>query len=464
MTDVTAAVGNGISARDGDTGGATRRQARQSQEEVQALKARDNTTNWIYLARVYLVIAATVAGAVWVLEAARAGDISWWWTVPSTLAAIVVIGASQHQFGGAVHEGAHHILFANRMLNELVSDWLAALPILTTTYHYRLHHLAHHQFVNDPQRDPDISQLHESHHWLDFPITHVDMLWAVLKQLWLPNLFRYTVTRARYSSFGGGQNPYSDPERPGTIRPARAGVLFAVGAPAVVIPLTVMGYGLAVAIVLPLLWAAVATILWRLPDEAYPQMRLAPVLPVRVLAISRVTFLALIYGALSAVQLAGWAPAWGYFVLLWLIPAFTTFPLFMILRQWVQHGNADRGRYTNTRVFLVGPLVRYAVFPWGMDYHLPHHLMASVPHYNLKRLHEILLRDPEYREKGVIVEGYFGDTENAGGRPTAMGVLGERYAPKTPEAAYVDNATLEHANVADAAGIAREVEASLRRG
>jgi fatty acid desaturase len=151
-------------------------------------------------------------------------------------------------------------------------------------------------------------------------------------------------------------------------------------------------------------------------------------------------------------------------VLLWLIPAFTTFPLFMILRQWVQHGNADRGRYTNTRVFLVGPLVRYAVFPWGMDYHLPHHLMASVPHYNLKRLHEILLRDPEYREKGVIVEGYFGDAENAEGRPTAMGVLGEKYAPKTPEAAYVDNATLEHANVADAAGIAREVEASLRRG
>ena len=103
----------------------------------------------------------------------------------------------------------------------------------------------------------------------------------------------------------------------------------------------------------------------------------------------------------------------------------------MILRQWVQHGNADRGRYTNTRVFLVGPLVRYAVFPWGMDYHLPHHLMASVPHYNLKQLHEIMLRDPEYREKGVIVEGYFGDEDNALGHPTAMGVLGEAHAPKT---------------------------------
>jgi hypothetical protein len=108
--------------------------------------------------------------------------------------------------------------------------------------------------------------------------------------------------------------------------------------------------------------------------------------------------------------------------------------------------------------------VRYAVFPFGMDYHLPHHLMASVPHYNLKQLHEMLLRDPEYRDKGVIVEGYFGDGESAGGHPTAMGVLGEKYAPKGREAAYVDNATLEHADIADADGIAREVAASLRQG
>ena len=88
--------------------------------------------------------------AVWVIEAARAGEISWWWTVPSTFVAIVAIGASQHQFGGVIHEGTHYMLFANRKLNELASDWLAAFPILTTTYHYRLHHLAHHQFVNDP--------------------------------------------------------------------------------------------------------------------------------------------------------------------------------------------------------------------------------------------------------------------------------------------------------------------------
>lgn len=436
---------------------------RRAADEIKALKARNNTTNWFYLARIYVIIGLAIAGAVWVDEAAMAGEIAWWWSIPATIAAIVVIGASQHQFGGAIHEGTHHILFANRRLNEMASDWLGAFPIMTTTYHYRLHHLAHHQFVNDPERDPDISQLHESDHWLDFPLTHMEILWALLKQLWLPNLFRYTIIRAKYSSMGGGHNPYADPNNPGTVRPLRAGILFAVGAPAIVIPLILYNQALAVAIVLPLLWAVVVGILWMLPDKAYPGTRLAPVTPIRWLGISRVTYLAILYGALSAVQLAGWGNAWGYFGLLWLVPLFTTFPLFMILRQWVQHGNADRGRYTNTRVFLAGPMVRYAVFPWGMDYHLPHHMVASVPHYNLKKLHEALLGDPEYAEKGVIVEGYFGDSENAKGHPTAIGVLGEKYAPKTREAVYVDNDALEHATVVDAEGLAREVEASRQR-
>ena len=459
----TAAVAD-VSARDEGAEDVRVKRSGRLGDEIKALKARDNVTNWIYLARIYVVIALAAAGAIWVDQAAIAGEIAWWWSIPATLAAIVVIGASQHQFGGAIHEGTHHILFANRRLNELASDWLGAFPIMTTTYHYRLHHLAHHQFVNDPQRDPDISQLHESDHWLDFPLTHMEILWALLKQLWLPNLFRYTVIRAKYSSMGGGHNPYADPNNPGTIRPMRAGVLFAAGAPAVCIPLIAYGQALAVAIVLPLMWAAVVTILWTLPASAYPGTRLAPVTPIRWLGISRVTYLALLYGSLSAVQLAGWGNAWAYFGILWLVPLFTTFPLFMILRQWVQHGNADRGRYTNTRVFLAGPLVRYAVFPWGMDYHLPHHMVASVPHYNLKKLHEALQRDAEYREKGVVVEGYFGDDVNADGHPTIVGVLGEKFAPKADEAVYVDNDALEHAEVVDKEGLQREVEASLKQG
>ncbi len=85
----------------------------------------------------------------------------------------------------------------------------------------------------------------------------------------------------------------------------------------------------------------------------------------------------------------------------------TAFSFFMILRQVVQHGNADSGRFTNTRIFLVSHLIRFAVFPLGMDYHLPHHLFPMVPHFNLRKLHSLLLETDEYRNQATVVEGYF---------------------------------------------------------
>ncbi len=194
------------------------------------------------------------------------------------------------------------------------------------------------------------------------------------------------------------------------------------------------------------------------PDAAFAETRLEPVISHRATAIGRVTYLAVLYGAITAMEAAAWGVTWHYYLIYWVIPLFTTSPLFLMLRQWVQHGNADRGRYTNTRVFLVGPLIRYAVFPWGMDYHLPHHLMASVPHYNLKRLHELFLADPEYRAKGAVIEGFFA---GHGTGPSALAALGPEHAPKG-ERAYVDNATLEYADVRDGAAIAREAELSAR--
>src|SRR5690606_20748764 len=107
------------------------------------------------------------------------------------------------------------------------------------------------------------------------------------------------------------------------------------------------------------------------------------------------------------------------------------------------------------------PLFRYAVLPWGMDYHLPHHLMASVPHYKLKELHEALLRDPEYAEKGVVTEGLFGARNPSTGRPTAFGSLLVEEAPTHHEPVHVDDTVLEDADIADLAAI--EKEAALSR-
>ncbi len=465
----SALSGAGLAAREiSDTGGqakgADRPKGVRRADAIRELKKRDNITNFRPIAFVYLVIVAAISLTILSYGLVAEAGLAWWWNIPMTLLCIAVVGASQHQFGGVIHEGTHFILFENKTLNELASDWLAAFPIFTSTFHFRLHHLAHHQFINDPVRDPDCAQLHDSGHDLDFPITHVEMLQALAKQLWLPNLFRYVIARARYSALGAVNNPYVDRERRGEKLPTVALVLYAILAPAVTVPLLQMGHGGWALAALGAVTAATITYFYLLDEEKLPHAHVDTVISHRITNISRVGYLGIVYFALTGIELAGWAPAWMYFGLLWMVPLFTTFPLFMIMRQWVQHGNGDRGRYTNTRVFLVNPFIRYAVFPFGMDYHLPHHIYASVPHYKLQGLHELLLQEPEYREKGIVVEGYFNSPhgEMEGRNPTVIEVLGEKYAPKGAGDVYVDTNTLEYAKVRDPDAIARENAASVR--
>ena len=444
-----------------DSSGIGARSGRISNDEMASLKSRDNWTNWRYLGLNWFVIVATLSLSIWAEGAVREAGYGWIAILPIVLLTIVIMGASQHQLGGAIHEGTHFQLFANRTLNEAASDWLAGFPIYTSTYHYRLHHMAHHQFVNDPERDPIFAQADDSGHWLDFPLTHVELVRALLRLMWLPNLIKYTVARARHSALGLGKNPYGDPEKTGHPIVQTLGIVFAVGFPAILIGLMLAGFSATVVMsVFFAIWAAAVVFYLAVPADWFPDSRIQPVFSHRVAALNRLSFMAILYGTLTAIDLTGYDKAWMYFGLYWVVPLFTMFPVFMIFREWLQHGNADRGRFTNSRVLMTGPLFRYAVLPWGMDYHLPHHLMASVPHYNLKRFHELLKRGDEYAEKAVVVEGLFGAADKTTGRPTAFGALLVEHAPKHRAAVYVDNAVLDDATLSGKEAVDREAELS----
>jgi hypothetical protein len=121
----------------------------------------------------------------------------------------------------------------------------------------------------------------------------------------------------------------------------------------------------------------------------------------------------------------------------------------MVLRQIVQHGNGDRGWLTNSRVFLCHPFINFAVFPMGQDYHLPHHMFSTIPHYRLKELHEAMLDYPEYGDQATVVEGYFWPKEKPPVRPTVVDVLGPAYAPQEFRDVYIDNSVLEGQIVTD---------------
>jgi fatty acid desaturase len=411
--------------------------------ELQKLRKTDNWHNLIYLARTWLFLGLTIGGTVAFYQWQEASGISVWWNVPVTLLAILLVGAGQHQLTGLAHEASHHTLLKHRLANDLVSDWFCMFPMFSSTHHYRLQHMAHHQFVNDPDRDPDVSQLKTSGHWLDFPLSKSEFIRTLVKQLWVPNLIKYMRVRARYNSIGTDKNPYIKKGAKQHKTPILVGALYMLTQVIVLTTLVYLNQPVLLAVIPALLYGAVMAFYALIPSNWYHQSRVHPVIPGRYMTLMRITFMTALFGSLAWASYLTGRMTGLYFALLWVTPIFTSFSFFMVLRQIVQHGNGDRGWLTNTRTFFVNPLIQFAVFPFGQDYHLPHHMFATVPHYRLRQLHEFLLNYPEYKEQGVVVEGYFWPKHVPPTHPTVLDVVGPEYHYGTKHAIFIDDSVLE---------------------
>lgn len=280
--------------------------------------------------------------------------------IPFYVVAIVLVGALQHRLAALGHEAAHGSLLRNRFWNDAVADALCFFPILGTVHHYRCWHLAHHASPNDPERDPDVLNLGR---WLlrdQFPMLRGRMVWLVFMR-WVSA----PVSFVRY------------------------GLSYML--------LNTFGKGEGLRRVLP-------------SHRWYPR---------RVECLARVTFYAVLGIFVSVL-----GPNAALFsVVLWVVPLTTTFPYFLMLRDTFQHTNADAGQYTNTRVFRVHPVVRWAVFPYGQELHLPHHISPHVPHYRLEALHDHLLANRA--AYGPVAVECRGVLWNRTGDPTIADVLSQ---------------------------------------
>ena len=94
---------------------------------------------------------------------------------------------------------------------------------------------------------------------------------------------------------------------------------------------------------------------------------------------------------LSLLALSG--HAWLY--ALWVIAFMTTHMLVVRIRQIAEHAAvpdlSDLDPRKNTRTLYANALENLLIAPHGVNYHLEHHLLASVPIYRLPAFHEILL-------------------------------------------------------------------------
>src|SRR5262249_15056328 len=149
----------------------------------------------------------------------------------------------------------------------IVSDWFCMFPLFSSTHHYRLQHLAHHQYVNDPELDPDVAQLHESGHWLNFPVAARDAYWALARQFWLPKLLKYAAIRSRYSSMASLTNPYARSDVVPSRLSIRAAILYMAGLAGLLTGLVYHGDAVLLAVVPVLFWAAGSAFFVLLPER-----------------------------------------------------------------------------------------------------------------------------------------------------------------------------------------------------
>lgn len=249
------------------------------------------------------------------------------WPHPLTfIGAMVVIGGRQLCLAILQHEGAHGTLFKNRWLNDVLTDWLCARPIWQNLPKYKAHHLGHHTRTGTDE-DPDIT-LHA-----DYPVTRASLARKMLRDI--------------------------------------AGV---TGIKLI--------YGLVMMDAGVFKWT-VANHIERLPQQGRTTLD-------RVGAALRNMAPMLLTNAVLWGLMAACGHAWLYGV--WVLSYLTVLPLFIRIRSIAEHGCLERSpdMFLNTRTTRAGWLARMTVAPLRVNYHMEHHLMASVPYHRLPLMHRWL--------------------------------------------------------------------------
>lgn len=318
----------------------------------------DNRTNVLYLLKEYALLAVVLAGCVWVYSSWSAGTLGTPAFLGLSMLGMLLVAAIQHRFSALAHDASHYALFHHKLANELASDVFLMFPIMGMTQRFRATHLGHHQYLNDPEKDPDVVRLNTPT-LQRFPVSHLEFVWRyVIRALWPPATWSYLLGQAKGANLTAG----------------------AVG-------------------------------------------NLKTIYRFKLGRCLRGTYWISVLTVVHALH------AWPIFFLYWVAPLLTFFPLLMQLREISHHSNApDDGDLTGSRIFRVHPLLSASVFPYGQDDHLTHHLFAMLPHYNMRRAHEILMRCPDYRRNATVCHGFFFRGYSGRG-PTLLELLARQPRP-----------------------------------
>jgi fatty acid desaturase len=277
----------------------------------------------------------------WALIAACFGLVMWRPSVATVALAMLVLGGRQLGLGILMHEAAHRSLMRTSALNEWCGQWLCAAPMFVELGIYRRYHMTHHMKAGTEQ-DPDLPN------YVNYPVSKASLRRKMLRDLaGRTGLRAFAALLALYASSDAGALAQGYSYRSSPAGAGRARVLLRNS--------------------------------WR----------------------SIVANLAMF----SVCAAAGHPLAW----LLWPASWLTTYMLYSRIRNVAEHGalpgTRDTDIWRNTRTVLAAWWERLTVAPNYVNYHFEHHLVPTVPAYQLPRFHRWLKAQGAY-ERAPLETGY----------------------------------------------------------
>lgn len=279
-------------------------------------------------------------GSTWAVIAATFALLAWATTQPLAIAVPVfvlglcLIAGRQLCLAILMHDASHGTLFKTKWLNDVFADWTCARPIWNDLPKYKGHHFVHHTKTGTAE-DTDISLV------APFPCSR-----ASLARKFLRDLVGVT------------------------------GLKFFVGR-----FLMDAGY---------IKWTVANDVVW-LPREGVTVLDRVKML------VRNVTPTLIVNGLLFA---ALWAVGHPWLYAAWVLAYATPFSLFVRIRSMAEHACTEKtaDMFRNTRSTRAGWLARATVAPIHVNYHIEHHVMASVPYFRLPQMHRML------RERNAVPE------------------------------------------------------------
>ena len=265
--------------------------------------------------------------------------LPWWGKLFVCVLALIILAGRQLALGIITHDASHGTLFKTKWMNDHLVDWLCARPVWNNLHNYRPYHLRHHAKTSTPD-DPDLILV------AGLPTTRASLLRKFARDI-----------------------------------SGITGIKFVIGR-------FMMDLGL-------MEWT-VTNEVKRIPQAGRPWWDY-PRTFVKNSGAALMTN-GVLFSAL-------WASGHPELYALWLLAYVTPFPLFIRIRSMAEH--ADRETTSdvlrNTRTTKAGFIARALVAPINVNFHIEHHLMASVPYFRLPLMHRML------RERGYVPEapGYF---------------------------------------------------------